>query len=60
MLIQDLSSIVRDHYNYVIDIMASLIDRCADLMRESTIIHMLMLCEILINKNVQNVRYIFL
>lgn len=59
-LLQDLSSLVRDHYKHVIETMSILIDICSDLLRESTIINMLTLCEVLIQKNVPDVRFIFL
>ena len=59
-LVQDLSSIVRDHYSHAIDILNTLIDRCQDHLMESTYRQMQWLCEILISKNVPSVRFTFL
>jgi len=60
LLIQDLSCIVRDHYQHVIEILGLLIERCGDLLKEQTIKQMLILCEILISKNIPSVRIILL
>jgi hypothetical protein len=44
----------------VIEILGVLIDRCGDLLKEQTIKQMLILCEILITKNIPSVRIILL
>lgn len=59
-LISDLSSIVRDHYNHSIEILNNLLDFCNDQLKESTIKQMQYLCEVLISKNVPNVRFVIL
>lgn len=59
-LMQDLSSIVRDHYTHVIEVLGILLNQCQDMLKESSLRQMQWLCEVLISKNVPNVRFIFL
>jgi hypothetical protein len=36
-LMQDLSSIVRDHYTHVIEVLGILLNQCQDMMKESSL-----------------------
>ncbi len=59
-LIQDLSSIVRDHYSHVIEIFVYLVNQCYEQLKEVTLRQILWLSEILITKNVPGVKHVFL